>query len=199
MIITAIQTTAGDCSDLYAKFSASRSYIDAVLSKTNEKSKQQSVAGLRALLFLLEKRGTDSTALILEKDESGKPYFKNGDLQFSISHSGETAVCALSVEPVGIDIEELREIRNAEELASRFLSKSEKYFVTQSADKAEAFLEVWTKKEAYLKRQGTGMTGINLAEIDTSQLPCHTFRRMFDGKRYVISVSSGDDKYEVLF
>lgn len=193
MIITAVTTQSGDCSDLFDKLPASSSYIEAVTSKTNEKSKQQSVAGLRALLFLLDRRGKDMTELVLERAPNGKPFFKSSDMEFGISHSGELAVCALSERPVGIDVEELREIRNVNGLAARFLSKAEQYYVTHSANMSEAFLEVWTKKEAYLKFKGTGISGINLAEIDVNRLSCHTFRYTCNGKQYVISVC-GDDE-----
>lgn len=91
----------------------------------------------------------------------GKPYFPAyPHIHFSISHTRGAAVCALSDRPCGVDVEHPRPIRT--QLAARCFSKAERAY----ADTPERFLEIWTRKEAFLKRDGRGIT-VPLASIDT--------------------------------
>lgn len=191
MKIATSRTRTGDITDLYEKLPASRAYIDEIAARS-EKSKQQSVAGLRALLFLLKAHGTPAAPLILKREESGKPYFENSPLEFGISHSGELAVCALSDKPVGIDVEKVREIRNVEALSARFLSERERYYVTQSSDKSRAFLEIWTKKEAYLKESGVGLN-TDLTKADVFAIHTKTLCFTECGEEYIIGIYGDDD------
>ena len=71
-------------------------------------------------------------------DEKGKPYVAGVPFHFSLSHSGDYAVCAISDTPVGVDVEKETEL--SEGVKSRF---------------AETVLE-WTKKEAKGKLTGNG-------------------------------------------
>ena len=50
--------------------------------------------------------GFDEIELKIAYEESGKPYFKNDpDFHFSLSHSHERAMCAVSDEPIGCDVQ----------------------------------------------------------------------------------------------
>ncbi len=190
MTVTASKVSEG-IADLYARFPASRAYIDAIAAKKNEKAKRQSAAGLRALLFLLDERGVDTAPLVIERTENGKPYFANSGIKFGISHSGEVAVCALSDSEVGIDIEEIREVGNAEALAKRYFAEEEGRYVAASEDASAALLEVWTKKEAALKRDGRGIaTDLRAADLGSPQT--RTYRRDYFGKEYFVTVCSED-------
>ncbi len=40
----------------------------------------------------------------------GKPYAKNVDAQFSVSHSGDVVICVVSDYDVGVDIEKIRDV-----------------------------------------------------------------------------------------
>ena len=193
--VTAAETRA-DNEDLRRAFAASQTYLDAVYAKTNEDAGRQSLAGLRALLFLLRERGVDPAPLILSRGKSGKPYFANCPLQFGISHSGDLAVCALSDLPVGIDVERLREKKNAEIFAKRFFSPRECAILTAARDKNNAFFEIWTKKEAALKLRGRGIDS-PLAEIDTTQSAFSVFDIKAAGGDYVASVA-GDDSVRII-
>ena len=58
------------------------------------------------LSYALKKAGENEAELEYTKKESGMPYFKNRpDLHFSLSHSGERAMCAVSDSPIGCDVE----------------------------------------------------------------------------------------------
>lgn len=94
----------------------------------------------------------------------GKPLLaQHGDLHFNLSHSGDLAVCAVGRAPLGVDIESLREIEDAESIASRFFTPREQEAVLalSRAEQSRAFLEIWTRKEAVLKAEGIGLAGIS--------------------------------------
>lgn len=87
--------------------------------------------------------------------ENGKPYFKDNDLYFSIAHTKNAIALAVSEKPIGVDIEKIRDTKN--DIAKRFFTSDENKFINSSSDKGQAFFEIWTKKEAYLKQVGTGL------------------------------------------
>lgn len=97
----------------------------------------------------------DALTTKLSQGNFGKPYFANGDVNFSISHSGRLVGCAVSRNNVGFDIQ-LREsdTEKARKLASRFFSQAEQNIIKNSDDIEKAFHMIWTKKEALIKYHG---------------------------------------------
>lgn len=88
----------------------------------------------------------------------GKPYFEDGGLHFSISHTKRRVFCAISEKPIGIDAEELdRQIDLR--LAEKILSAPEKARYDAAPDKRLALLSFWVLKEAEAKRTGRGLQG----------------------------------------
>ena len=87
--------------------------------------------------------------------EFGKPELRGIELEFSLSHSADIALCAVSDGCVGADIQ-LRTAYNAA-LAERFFTKKEAAAIAQAADKDQMFTQTWAVKESYLKLLGTGM------------------------------------------
>lgn len=88
----------------------------------------------------------------------GKPYFAEGDLHFSISHTKTYVFCALSEKPIGIDAEE--ETRNVKPaLAEKILSPYEYAQYEKAEDKQKALLTFWVLKEADGKKTGAGING----------------------------------------
>ena len=89
----------------------------------------------------------------------GKPYLKDYPyIYFSLSHSGDMAVLALSDSEVGIDIQEHRGYK--EKIAKRFYHKEEQKMLENVSDaehKEILFYKIWTSKEAYIKYTGKGM------------------------------------------
>lgn len=92
-------------------------------------------------------------------NDYGKPYLEGfPDFHFNVSHSGEWVVCAIDSLPVGIDVEEIREIDMG--IARRFFSKDEFEFINakSNCDKVNYFFEFWTLKESYIKARGKGLS-----------------------------------------
>lgn len=90
-------------------------------------------------------------------NDFGKPYLvEYPDIFFNISHSNNAIVIGFSENPVGIDIE-FESDKNFI-IAKRFFTKKEcEYIQNNSQNHLEAFYEIWTKKEAYIKCLGLGL------------------------------------------
>ena len=83
------------------------------------------------------------------------------NVHFNLSHSSEMALCALGYERrVGIDIERVKPMKRLDGMMKRTLIESEQREVEAEppAAQAQAFLQRWTCKEAYLKAIGLGLT-----------------------------------------
>ena len=94
----------------------------------------------------------------VRRTDRGKPYFPDGKLHFSISHTKHHAFCALGPRNMGLDAEEAdREIRPA--LAEKILSDSEMLQLRAAEDPRGALLKLWVLKEAEAKRTGHGLMG----------------------------------------
>ena len=90
-------------------------------------------------------------------DENGKPYLTELNAYISLSHSGRLAVCAISENEIGVDIQTVR--RADMRVARRFFSEEENELIRGASDKDRAFFEIWVKKEAYVKLTGEGISG----------------------------------------
>jgi 4'-phosphopantetheinyl transferase len=93
----------------------------------------------------------------------GKPLLAqaNRPLQFNLAHSGDLAVYAVALDdPVGVDVEIEKGRLDAESLARRFFSPRERAILESVAERerTHAFFTCWTRKEAFLKARGTGLT-----------------------------------------
>jgi 4'-phosphopantetheinyl transferase len=95
----------------------------------------------------------------------GKPVLRGGDLEFSVSHSGDLVAVAVATAPVGVDVEQLdgrpRE-PGGDDLAAlgRTVLAEEEQAALAAVDpagQARAFLVAWTRKEAVTKAQGDGL------------------------------------------
>ena len=99
----------------------------------------------------------DAKDLRFRTGKSGKPYVENVKVEFSISHSGNIAVCAISDKPVGVDVEFIRDVNV--NVAKRLFTLDEQNYVFEKwALSKQRFFEIWTRKEAYVKMLGRGIS-----------------------------------------
>ncbi len=99
---------------------------------------------------------------------NGKPYLQNFPLCFSISHSGDYVLCAVSEEEIGADLQWMRFSRenynmseHIQKLSRRFFAESEYKALEEcktETERTELFFELWAKKEAMGKLTGQGVT-----------------------------------------
>lgn len=98
-------------------------------------------------------------------NQYGKPFlapeFSSYPLNFNLSHSGSMALYAItrSME-IGVDIERVRSDFAYEEIAERFFSANEVSILCTipREKKLRAFYNCWTRKEAYTKAHGKGLS-----------------------------------------
>jgi len=103
--------------------------------------------------------------IVLRRGASGKPHLPGpAPLHFNLSHSGSLAIFAFSLDTeIGVDLEELRPMPHADDIANRFFAPEEWADfrrLTKAADPEYAqrlFFTCWTRKEAYVKAIGTGL------------------------------------------
>ena len=104
----------------------------------------------------------------------GKPSL-NGpySLRFNMSHSGGVALYAFSEKlELGIDVEQIRADFASEEIARRFFSalEVETFNALPEKERTAAFFRCWTRKEAYIKATGKGLSQ-SLDGFDVSLAP----------------------------
>lgn len=117
-----------------------------------------------------------ANSLRFEYDEFGKPRLTPAQeqrLRFNVSHSGDLLLIAMTRgRATGVDVEEIRSDFDLEGVAARFFSTNEHKTLTLLAGpgRYQAFFTCWTRKEAYLKARGDGLS-LPLDQFDVSVLP----------------------------
>ena len=143
-----------DVDDALARVSAQRREL--ALKFRHEGSRRLCLAAYLLLMDGLRRECFIEEPPIFGYSPEGKPFIvDHPDIQFNLSHSGNVAICAISNQPVGIDVETSRKISDS--LIDYTMNKWERKFIDASDDKVTAFLEYWTKKEALLKLTGEGI------------------------------------------
>ncbi|MGH9277024.1 MAG: 4'-phosphopantetheinyl transferase family protein [Acidimicrobiales bacterium] len=100
--------------------------------------------------------GTSPAAVEFDP-EPGKPRLAGGaGPSFNLSHAGEVALIAVAAVEVGVDIEPLGPAQPLEAMCTP--AEREALAAIAMEDRSEAFLRLWTAKEAYLKAIGAGLT-----------------------------------------
>lgn len=144
-------------------------------------SSREKEKGKRLIREILQKRYLSSHAILREilsryhnVDPSqlefsfglhGKPYlnipYKGKYLQFNMTHSHEKALYAFTLEAeIGIDIEWIQQDIRAMDIAKRFFSEHEyrQLLSLPDDDQVPGFFRCWTRKEAFLKATGEGLS-----------------------------------------
>ena len=80
---------------------------------------------------------------------SGKPCLAGGGLYFSLSHSGDYAVCSIETHPVAEDIQKV--VTVSERAITRFCTKEEQEYLKRCDDAKSAAISLWALKESYFK------------------------------------------------
>ena len=115
-------------------------------------------------------------SLAFEPGLHGKPMLPGGP-RFSLSHSGDLALCAVAQErEVGVDVERLRPIPEADDIARRWFAEDDlaAYRTARGARRESVFLLLWTRREAWLKAIGLGLSdGSARTPIDTGRWELH--------------------------
>ena len=177
--------------------------------KTSSKKAGSLAAGL-LLNYALKERGLSEKNMLYDCTSKGKPYFPEYPaLHFSLSHSYDYALCAVSGNEIGCDIEKKRPAN--QNIARRFFTQSEQSYISHFNDPMQrqtAFYRLWTMKESLLKTIGCGLTipldcfSIEIpdakeptTESETVNMSSHPLAKAPDGSLYIFEEYSALSDY----
>ncbi|ANZ57796.1 phosphopantetheinyl transferase [Fructilactobacillus lindneri] len=159
----------------------------------DQPKKQQTIVGKMLLAKLLEL----PIEQVLENDgidfgKHGKPYFKDQNIYFNISHSNNLVLVAISDQPLGIDLEKIKPL-SLDRLSNAFTVGELAYLNKfKEPRKSEQILRLWTIKEAVLKDLGIGLSGkpksiaVTVPRMDVAER---------DGQQFKIDFLGVDPQY----
>jgi 4'-phosphopantetheinyl transferase len=106
--------------------------------------------------------GLDPARICFSYGDKGKPGLASGsDLQFSLTHSGGIAAVAFTTGcQLGIDAELVRPVEEMQQIANRYFAADEaaELMLLPENERETAFFRCWTRKEAYIKAIGDGLS-----------------------------------------
>ena len=111
--------------------------------------------------------------LTFSLNQYGKPSLNDHKLEFNLSHSGDFALVAVTLESkVGVDVEHIRTDTELESIANRYFSPSEvsELMALTPEQRISGFFNCWARKEAYIKAHGLGLS-LPLDSFDVSFAP----------------------------
>ena len=174
-------------------------------------------AEARQILSIL----ADSPINAIATEENGRPFFHDGDMDFSISHSG--AVVAVSLVKgenihgakvrTGCDIQLIRPRENLKDIAEEIFCAAERdYILSQDETQFESarFFQIWTLKECYIKLRGLSVFDMpkvpSFVSCDaagrylftfnasgSSPLSFYLYELVYDGERYMLATAIEGD------
>ena len=121
--------------------------------------------------------GIEPESVLFSHGKNDKPgladEFNRKRLRFSLSHSEGLAIYAFTGDhEIGIDIEQIRDMPEMEQIFERFFSlrENEVFHILPENRRKEAFFNCWTRKEAFIKATGDGLS-MPLDKFDVSLVP----------------------------
>jgi len=119
----------------------------------------------------------DPSRIEFRYGENGKPAladtYSKGTIRFNLSHSNGFVIFAFDRDnEIGVDIEEIRDIYEMDHISQRFFSETEDavFRTLPENKKKKAFFNCWTRKEAFIKAIGDGLS-LPLDKFDVSLAP----------------------------
>jgi 4'-phosphopantetheinyl transferase len=117
--------------------------------------------------ILAHHAGAPAAELSFQTTTYGKPFLDSAfNTHFNLSHSGELAILAVGPRELGADVELVRPLEDLESVAHGFFSPREVADLHRYTpeERLRAFYRCWTRKEAYVKAIGEGLS-----------IPLHSF------------------------
>jgi 4'-phosphopantetheinyl transferase len=139
-------------------------------------------ASMRTLLGAYVRQSPQE--LVFRYGAHGKPSLGNGSpVHFNLSHSGDVAVLAVAdaaLGEVGVDVERIRDDVDVAQVATRAFASAEDAWLRALpvSERLSAFFACWTRREACLKAQGTGWSGVKSSAAMPKLRPSPTEDRL---------------------
>ena len=113
----------------------------------------------------------------LSTEQNGKPVLAcstdSNSLYFNTSHSQSIVLYGFTyLDEIGVDIEFKRTFKDMMQISERYFSQAENEILINLPEfnRAEGFFNCWTRKEAFIKTHGEGLSR-SLKSFDVSILP----------------------------
>jgi 4'-phosphopantetheinyl transferase len=138
-----------------------RPKANAIAKSTRPKDRLRSTVGqLLCRQILCLKTGQRPSDIKIANEANGKPFLVgSSSIHFSISHSGDFAVCSVSSLPTGVDIEQITPLKIADLIPLVFSKTEADFFTTLApAQQLQFFYKIWTFKESLVKAKGVGIS-----------------------------------------
>ena len=127
-----------------------------------ERHRDAFIAARGALRVLLARYlGSSAVDVTFVYGPNGKPSLPDSRVEFNVSHTDGVAVLAFAQDcALGVDIECIRPIADMMHIARRFFCRGEaqELDALPEAQRERAFFQCWTRKEAYIKATGNGLS-----------------------------------------
>lgn len=122
-----------------------------------------------ALLRLAIAENFGITALPeLAYEQRGKPFLRDyPDIFFNLSHASDAALCAVSEQPVGADIQDIRALKT--DISRKICTPRELEQLSHAEDRNRELCRLWCMKESVGKLTGNGFAE-GFTAIETEQL-----------------------------
>lgn len=98
--------------------------------------------------------------IAFREGERGKPFLADHRVEFNLSHSGDWGVVAVGLRPLGVDVELMKPLREFDLLVERYFAMDERRQMEAfaPAQRIAAFYRAWSRKEAFMKATGLGLS-----------------------------------------
>ncbi len=122
-----------------------------------ETARQRFFAALFVRWVLSRRLGLPNGAIDIAADPWGKPFLPAfPEIHFNLSHSGGRLVVGVGSHPLGVDVERVRVVHPR--MPSTFHPREQQYLKNlPAALQPDRFIDLWTRKESYLKARGMGL------------------------------------------
>ncbi len=101
----------------------------------------------------------------IKRTNLGKPYI-DYPLFIGVTHTDDIVIIGIDEDNFGIDAETAgRKPARRKEISKKFFAEAECALIENAKDKDTAFLDIWVKKEAYVKFTGEGLSGMKNCDI----------------------------------
>ncbi len=131
--------------------------------------------------------GEHAAAIEFVNGPRGKPYVSGKGPFFNTSHSGKLGIVAIAKVELGVDLEKVRHLESLTEIARRHFSPCEwdHLSLLDGEHRELAFYRCWTRKEAYIKALGEGLS-----------MPLDIFDVAIDGDPRLLACRDGRERPE---
>ena len=120
--------------------------------------------------MLSEAAGLPIDQLVFDESADGKPRCTNvSGWDFNVSHSGDYVAVAVGRGQIGVDLEQIRPVREMESIAERYFHRdeAETWRSLDTGLREEAFFVLWSAREAAMKCVGLGLArGLSITRVD---------------------------------